>query len=84
MEKVASVPSAHPKGEDKPKPQIFAIMRNGHEVIRGGMIEVKTAVENGDMETSKKEWERLVKFEGMHKTMEEGNGSDESPRGFFK
>lgn len=70
--------------EEKPKPQIFAIMRNGHEVIRGGMIEVKTALDKDDFDTAKKAWEHLAKFEGMHKTMEEGNGTGASPTGFFK
>ncbi len=70
--------------DEKPKPQIFAIMRNGHEVIRGGMIDVKEALDKEDMATAKSSWEKLAKFEGMHKIMEEGDGMDESPAGFFK
>jgi len=70
--------------DEKPKPQIFAIMRNGHEVIRGGMLEVKEAIDKDDMAAAKEAWEKLVKFETMHKTMEEGDGTDTSPTGFFK
>jgi hypothetical protein len=73
-----------PESEEKPKPQIFAIMRNAHEVIRGGMIEVKDALAKDDLESAKTEWNKLAKFEGIHKTMEEGDGTDESPTGFFK
>jgi hypothetical protein len=69
---------------ERPKPQIFAIMRNGHEVIRGGMIEVSIAVEKGDMKAAVDAWEDLAKFEAMHKTMEEGNGTEGSPIGFFR
>ena len=70
--------------DEKPKPQIFAIMRNGHEVIRGGMVDCKEAIVDGDFEAAQSLWEKLVKFESMHKTMEEGDGTDESPKGFFK
>eukprot|EP00523_Entomoneis_sp_CCMP467_P021177 CAMPEP_0168836962 /NCGR_PEP_ID=MMETSP0727-20121128/4882_1 /TAXON_ID=265536 /ORGANISM="Amphiprora sp., Strain CCMP467" /LENGTH=171 /DNA_ID=CAMNT_0008890371 /DNA_START=42 /DNA_END=554 /DNA_ORIENTATION=- len=71
--------------DDKPKPQIFAIMRNGHEVIRGGMTNVKEAIEKGnDMEAVKDAWNKLIRFEALHKTMEEGDGTDDSPTGFFK
>lgn len=59
-------------------------MRNAHEVIRGGMIEIKNALEKDDFVTAKAEWEKLAKFEGMHKTMEEGDGTDTTPTGFFK
>jgi len=59
-------------------------MRNGHEVIRGGMIEVKEAIEKEDMVASKIAWDKLVLFEEMHKAMEEGSGSGDSPMGFFK
>lgn len=69
---------------EKPKPQIFAIMRNGHEVIRGGMLEVKQAIANDDTAGARVAWEKLSKFQVMHKTMEEGDGTGESPMGFFK
>ena len=70
--------------DEKPKPQIFAIMRNGHEVIRGGMVDCKEAIDSDDIDMFQSSWEKLVKFESMHKTMEEGNGTDDSPKGFFK
>jgi hypothetical protein len=76
-----SEPQAAPVVE-KPKPQIFAIMRNAHEVIRGGMVDIQQAIEAKDMATAKTTWEKTIKFEALHKTMEEG--STDGPSGFFK
>jgi hypothetical protein len=73
-----------PEAAEKPKPQVFAIMRNGHEVIRGSMIDLKEAVDKGDMDSAKKNWDSLSKWSEMHKTMEEGDGSGTTPTGFFK
>mmetsp|Transcript_15261 Transcript_15261/g.16936 ORF Transcript_15261/g.16936 Transcript_15261/m.16936 type:complete len:220 (+) Transcript_15261:188-847(+) len=62
---------------------IFALMRNGHEVIRGAMRDLNEFIENEDMQASKELWEKLMKWSAMHMKMEEGNGSEESPVGFF-
>lgn len=77
-------PVAVANATEKPKPQIFAIMRNGHEVIRGGMIEVQTALDKDDISAAKEAWDKLMKFQLLHARMEEGNGNDETPLGFFK
>ena len=70
--------------EDKPKPQIFAIMRNGHEVIRGSVADIKEAVEQSDMESAKDTWEKLKKWGHLHKMMEESDGKGVTPKGLFK
>ena len=44
----------------------------------------KEAIDNEELNAAQSSWEKLVKFESMHKTMEEGDGTDESPKGFFK
>lgn len=69
---------------DKPKPMIFAIMRNGHEVIRGGQKDVSAAITAGEIEDAKKKWDDLHKWTTIHMTMEEGNGKPDAPSGFFK
>jgi len=71
-------------GVEKPKPQIFAIMRNAHEVIRGGMVDLQSVIDKDDMASAKTVWSDLSKFTEMHKHMEEGDGTDASPTGFFK
>eukprot|EP00523_Entomoneis_sp_CCMP467_P017183 CAMPEP_0168770362 /NCGR_PEP_ID=MMETSP0725-20121227/2879_1 /TAXON_ID=265536 /ORGANISM="Amphiprora sp., Strain CCMP467" /LENGTH=271 /DNA_ID=CAMNT_0008819801 /DNA_START=24 /DNA_END=839 /DNA_ORIENTATION=- len=69
---------------EKPKPQVFAIMRNGHEVIRGAQLDLKELIEAGDLDGAHVLWEKHSKWMHLHMTMEEGNGSDGSPKGMFK
>lgn len=64
---------------EKPEPQIFAIMRNGHEVIRGSILDMKGAIDNDDIETAKDIWQKLHKWTIIHKRMEEGK--DPEPQG---
>lgn len=69
------------KGEEKPRPLVFALMRNAHEVIRGAMVECNQQLDNDNLEGFKECWENLKKFEEMHMHMEEGL-TDVAP-GFF-
>lgn len=81
----SSSPSSGPSGEvEQPKPQIFALMRNGHEVIRGDSRDVKERLEAGDVVGAKELWENMRKWEDLHARTEEGtsNGST-TPKGFF-
>jgi hypothetical protein len=84
----AEKPAAEVKkpSEGKPNPQIFAIMRNGHEVIRGSFADLNAALDKGDMDAAKSIFEKNKKWETIHMQMEEGTDrdSDESPTGFFK
>jgi hypothetical protein len=84
----AEKPAAEEKPvvENKPSPQIFAILRNGHEVIRGSFADLNEALDKGDMDAAKSIFEKNKKWEIIHMQMEEGTDrdSDESPTGFFK
>jgi len=69
---------------EKPSPQIFAIMRNGHEVIRGDSRDVRELLVAGDAAGAKQRWEDMRKWETLHAFMEEGTTKGESsPLGFF-
>ena len=68
---------------EKPKPQIFALMKNGHEVIRGSVVEVEDYLDQNDLENALKSYHALHKWMGMHMRMEEGNSDDLTPKGFF-
>jgi hypothetical protein len=48
--------------DDKPMPQIFAILRNGHEVIRGDAKDLQEKLEKGDIKAAKKIWEDMRKY----------------------
>jgi hypothetical protein len=67
--------------KEKPRPEIFAILRNGHEVIRGATPEVKNAIGEADFEGALELWKALSAWEKMHMSMEEGN---DNCKGFFR
>jgi len=69
---------------DKPTPQIFALMRNGHDVIRGAQLDIQEAtVDRNDLEGANKRWVEFFRWNSLHLFMEEGNGSKDVA-GFFK
>ena len=76
-------PGATTAGE-KPKPMIFALMRNGHEVIRGAQRDMKKTLESGDLNKFANEWSDFGKWEAEHARMEEGCGQDKTRRGFSR
>jgi hypothetical protein len=67
-----------PAKAEKPAPQIFAIMRNGHEVIRGAMKECDASCDNLAVFTTN--WNNFKHWMDLHALMEDGN---ESGKGFF-
>jgi hypothetical protein len=69
---------------EKPKPMIFALMRNAHEVIRGAQEDLGDDLKKGDLESAKILYDKFIKFTMLHMQMEEGSGTDESPIGMFK
>lgn len=84
---VAEKPAAVEKPADAPKkeaprPQVFAIMRNGHEVIRGAQRDLAVLLENGDLDGATDLWEKHDKWMFVHMTMEEGK--EGGPKGIFK
>ena len=72
-----------PDSKEKPKPMIFAIMRNGHEVIRGSVIDVQNHLDREHLDDAIESYHRLHKWMEMHKLMEEGNRDNVTPKGFF-
>ena len=89
----AAAAAAAPSSDSKPKPMIFAIMRNGHEVIRDGVKEFQSKLRaaggsgggGGDLDDVAKYWMDLHRWLDMHKLLEEGKntGSNQTPKGFF-
>lgn len=78
---------------EKPKPMIFAIMRDGHECIREAVRQLKATIIEADdgkgsrdnsYEKANQDWQELKKWNALHMAMEEGSGGDSTPRGFFK
>jgi hypothetical protein len=69
--------------DGKPQPMIFAIMRNGHEVIRDGVKEFQKKLRSGDVDDAAMYWTDLSRWLDLHKLLEEGNGS-KTPKGFFR
>lgn len=57
---------------EKPKPQVVAVMRNGHEVLRGAMRDMAEALESGDALEFRGCWESFKKWSDIHAAMEEG------------
>lgn len=64
-------------------PNIFSIMRYGHEVIRGTMKLVNVTLEQGDLDDALEIYHKLEDWGVMHKLMEEGNNDGKTPKGFF-
>jgi len=69
---------------DAGQPQVFAIMRMGHEVIRDGVKELQSKLKSRDAEAAAKYWLDLSRWLDMHKLLEEGTGSNKTPKGFFR
>ena len=78
---VAEKPADAPKKE-APRPQVFAIMRNGHEVIRGAQRDLTALLEKDDLDAATALWEKHDKWMLVHMTMEEGK--EGGPKGIFK
>lgn len=65
---------AAPAKKEKPTPSIFAIMRNGHEVIRSGFLECQDAINKGDLTSFIARFKEVEQWQGIHLLMEDGNG----------
>jgi len=66
---------------EKPRPIPFAIMRLGHEVLRGGIRDCSAALDAGDIPAFLESWAAFRRWQCLHARMEEGDGG--SGRGFF-
>jgi len=68
------------KSSIKPDPIPFAIMRNGHEVIRGLMIELDEAAQANNETKFAELWKVFIIWMNHHAAMEDGKGR---VKGFF-
>ncbi|CAB9506874.1 expressed unknown protein [Seminavis robusta] len=59
-------------GGEPPKPMPMAIMRNAHEVIRGGMKDIQTALDKNRFQDATTLYQDLTFFNNKHLLMEEG------------
>mmetsp|Transcript_32863 Transcript_32863/g.68503 ORF Transcript_32863/g.68503 Transcript_32863/m.68503 type:complete len:258 (-) Transcript_32863:146-919(-) len=69
---------------ERPKPLIFAIIRNGHEVIRGGLQDIEAFLQRGELELATEEWRKLRKWWQMHRKLELGVDDGETTKGFLR
>ena len=62
--------------QEKPRALVFAIMRNGHEVLRSSMADMAAALQVSNAKEALKqfnaEYEGFKKWQGIHASMEEG------------
>jgi hypothetical protein len=65
-------PAAVQANEEHPKAMPMAIMRNGHEVLRGAMRDIQSLLDKGDLEGAAALWHKFYRFQELHKRMEEG------------
>ncbi|KAL7570916.1 hypothetical protein ACA910_002549 [Epithemia clementina (nom. ined.)] len=56
----------------KPRPLIFAIIRNGHEVVRGRLKDVEGYLQSNELELAEAEWRHLKTWFNLHRKMELG------------
>jgi hypothetical protein len=80
-----AVPSQNTQPKDveqQPKPLVFSLMRNGHEVIRGLARDCEDALAADQVETFKATYQKLRKWEDIHADMEDG--IDGVAKGFFQ
>ena len=68
---------------EKPTIQVFALMRNSHEVIRGNVLDIQSFLDNGELDDAVESYGRLHKWMTMYQKMEEGNGDNQTPKGLF-
>lgn len=65
------------------KPQVFSIMRNGHEVLRGCIRDCAAALDAKQVDQFGIEWRSFKRWEVIHAKMEEGDPAIVGPRGVF-
>jgi hypothetical protein len=69
---------------ERPRPLVFALMRNGHEVLRGAMEDVSDYLEKGNKDAACAAYLELHRWSALHKLMEDGhNDAGKTPKGMF-
>ncbi len=66
---------ANVSSAEKPRPQIFAIMRNGHEVLRGSVHDASDALKADNLDAFSTEYSNLLKWQEVHALMEDGDNT---------
>lgn len=61
----------------------FALMRNGHEVIKGNVLDVQEYLDAGDVDGAISAYKLMHQWILLHRSMEEGNRDGQTPKGFF-
>lgn len=71
----AAVEEPPPK-PSKPHPQLASIIRNTHEVLRGGLRDLEIALHDESIEIEERQqiWKEFFRWVLIHQTMEEGGG----------
>jgi len=71
----------HPFAPVKPHPEVFALMRNAHEVIRGALADLTAALavptpdhaaKRAAVDSFRAQWRELARFLAIHQKMEDG------------
>mmetsp|Transcript_12150 Transcript_12150/g.18363 ORF Transcript_12150/g.18363 Transcript_12150/m.18363 type:complete len:259 (+) Transcript_12150:89-865(+) len=68
---------------EKAPAEVFALMRGGHDVIRGNMTTIDQLIEKKDWEAAFESYSKLAKWEEMHSMMKDGYGDENTPKGVF-
>ncbi|KAJ1637143.1 hypothetical protein T492DRAFT_834792 [Pavlovales sp. CCMP2436] len=74
---LTDVPAMPAADAEKIHPQIFAIMRNGHEVLRGTLVDASASLQRPDADAEvlkafAKDWDAFVHWSFLHQRMEDG------------
>jgi hemerythrin-like domain-containing protein len=68
---------------ERPRPMVFALMRNGHEVLRGAMEDVSDDLEKGNKDAACAAYLELQQWSALHQLMEDGHNDGKTPKGLF-
>ena len=68
---------------ERPRPLVFALMRNGHEVLRGAMEDISDYLEKENKDTACAAYLEFHRWSALHKLMEDGHNDGKTPKGMF-
>lgn len=68
----ADVDAQQQQQPEKPKPMVFAIMRNGHEVLRGNLRDMTAALQESNTASFAEQWANFLRWGKIHAAMEDG------------
>lgn len=68
---------------ERPRPLVFALMRNGHEVLRGAMEDISDYLEKENKDAACAAYLEFHRWSALHKLMEDGHNDGKTPKGMF-